>query len=85
MEYVYICFKSRQDANFIADVLQKKGVNCEIVSTPAVFNIGCGLSVKLSKVYGNFAKRVISIYNPKSFVATFLYVTMGKKSTFKRI
>ena len=85
MDYIYIVFKSRQDALFITDALRQKGINAQIVSTPKSFKLGCGLSVKVGSVFVAVIKNALQYYRPKSFKGLFYVKNVGNQIFIKSL
>ena len=49
MEFLIVVYRSRNVSMQAYNYLLSKGITCALVSTPRAANVGCGLSVKLSK------------------------------------
>lgn len=59
MTYCIAVFKSRSQAADCKILLERTGVWCELIETPARLGLGCGLSVKLMRRDYARAKRMI--------------------------
>jgi len=58
-EFIIASFRSRTQAIAFSEKMRARGIRTEIISTPSEVAIGCGLSVKLDKIYLPTAKTVM--------------------------
>ena len=85
MEYLIIAFRSRAHTVKFYDILKRIGVSAEIVNTPKAAGVGCGLSVKINKVYLSAIKRAINTLKTKSFAGFFVVKRVNGKNIIHTI
>ncbi len=85
MEYVVISFRSRAHTVRFADFLREHNIGAEIVNTPKEAGVGCGLSVKISKMYLPAVKKALSLVRLDSFAGIFLVVLVSGKRVVRSI
>ena len=83
MEFVIVVYRSRNMSMRVYNFLASQGVTCALISTPRNANVGCGLSVKLSKSdWANFREALASA---ETFVGFFLMKNTFSGSTLVRL
>lgn len=85
MEYVVVAFRSRSHTVSFSGFLRSNGIPNEIVNTPKEAGVGCGLSVKVSKVYYSAVKRAVYASGSSSFAGFFLVTVVSGKKTVRVI
>lgn len=85
MEYVIVAFRSRAETVAFAKFLTNNGINNQIVNTPKEAGVGCGLSVKINKVYLSAIKRAINTLKTKSFAGFFVVKRVNGKNIIHTI
>lgn len=83
MEYVLAVYRSRNVAIKAYNYLASRGATCALVSTPRAANVGCGLSVKLSR--GDFERERSVLADGESFVGFFLFKSTYRGGTLTRM
>lgn len=84
MEYVAIIFRSRSQAVRFYDFLSGFGVRGEIINTPSEAEVGCGLSVKVSRSAYPVAVAAARKFNGGSMVGFFLVKSeYGRRSVIR--
>ncbi len=64
-------FKSRTQALAVYNYLLSQKIACTTISTPARFNLGCGISIVFPSAYADKVKTGISRLNAGSFIGFF--------------
>lgn len=85
MEYVVISFRSRAHTVKFADFLREHNIPSEIVNTPKEAGVGCGLSVKVSKIFLPAVKKALAVLKLGSYAGIFLVVTVSGKRIVRSI
>lgn len=85
MEYLLVSFRSRQSTVKISDILTKSGVENEIVNTPKEAQIGCGLSIKISKHSLYRVRQILSLTKDGGNAIFFSVKTIAGKRFVKNI
>lgn len=85
MEYLLISFRSRASTVKISNLLTKSGISNEIINTPKEAQIGCGLSIKISKNAFKFAKQILSTTKEAQNALFFSVKTIAGKRFVKNI
>ena len=63
---IIVVFRARSETMNFSMILKSYGVLCQIINTPRVINVSCGISVKLS--YSNLSQ-VEEILQRRKFVS----------------
>ena len=85
MEYLLISFRSRASTVKISNILTKNGLSNEIINTPKEAQIGCGLSIKISKNALTFARQILSTPKEGKNALFFSVKTFAGKRFVKNI
>ena len=85
MEYVIVAFRSRSETVKFNAYLQKNGISSQLVNTPKEAQVGCGLSIKISKssfyIVKNAVKFAVNNGGFRTFAGFFLvFIKNGKKA-----
>ena len=83
MESVIVVYRSRNMSMRAYNFLSSQGVTCALISTPRNANVGCGLSVKLSK--SDWLNYKDALANAETFVGFFLMKNTFSGSTLVRL
>ena len=67
MGYVIAVFKSRNEALRFFKVLSSYNIKANIIATPKIEGLACGVSLKLSKDRYQEAKKLLYRFRPQSF------------------
>lgn len=85
MEYLLISFRSRSTTVKISDFFSRNGLLNEIVNTPKEAQIGCGLSIKISKTALYRARQLLSTMKESKNALFFSVKTIAGKRFVKNI
>lgn len=85
MEYVIAAYRSRAHTVRFYEFLRSIGLAAEIINTPKEAGVGCGLSVKVSKVNLFSLRKAVSIANLTSFAGIFLVKITADRRIVKTI
>ena len=83
MEFVIAVYRSRNVSMSAYNFLSSQGVTCALISTPRNANVGCGLSVKLSK--SDWLNYKDTLASGETFVGFFLVKKTFSGSTLVRL
>lgn len=83
MEYIIAVYRSRNVSMRVYNYLVGQNQVCAIVSTPQGAGVGCGLSVKFSRITLNGYGHIIS--QAETFVGFFLVKTTLRGTTITRL
>lgn len=72
MEFYVAVFRARTQTLIFANLLKSYGVKCNVINTPRVINVSCGISVKLSKFDFVRAQEIINRRKFDSFAGFYL-------------
>lgn len=85
MEYIIVSYRSRAHTIKFHEILRRNGIYSEIVNTPKEANVGCGLSVRISKERFVLAKKIVHMLKLNSFAGFFICKTEAGKKVIRTI
>ena len=85
MEFVVVAFRSRAQTVKFSEHLNKFNIANEIINTPKEAGVGCGLSIKISKMALPIVKKMLQLSNLSSFAGIFLVSIYGGKRLVRSI
>lgn len=77
MNYCIIVFRAKSHTINFANILKSYKIPCEIISTPRVVNVSCGISVKFMYVDLNVVKQILSRRNFDTYGGIYQIVGSG--------
>lgn len=85
MEWIIVAFRSRAHTVKFSELLAKNGIQNQIVNTPKEAGVGCGLSVKISRIYFNVVKKAVFKVDLNSFAGFFSVKQFAGQTIVKSI
>ena len=77
MDYMIIVFRARSHTINFANLLQSYKVPCQIVNTPRIVNVSCGISVKFSSLYLKNVQQILSRRYFDTFAGIYKIIGIG--------
>lgn len=84
-DYILVIFSVRTSTMQFNMLLQKNGIRSVIVETPKSASASCGISVRFSAKYFDFAKELLKKSGIKNFVAFYYVSTRFGKTMLTKI
>ena len=83
--YYIIVFRARSHTINFCRILTSYNVSCEIINTPRILNISCGISIKFNPKDYTIVENILSRRNFDTFGGVFAVEGYGSVQRAKRI
>lgn len=77
MDYMIIVFRARSHTINFANLLHSYKIPCQIINTPRIVNVSCGISVKFSSMYIKNVQQILSRRYFDTFAGIYQVVGIG--------
>ena len=85
MDFLIIVFRARSHTINFANLLSSYKVRCEIINTPRIVNVSCGISVKFSPSVLSVVNQILSRRNFDTFGGIYQISGFGANQRVLRV
>ncbi|MBQ3495055.1 MAG: DUF3343 domain-containing protein [Clostridia bacterium] len=85
MDNILIVFRARSETMNFAMLAKSYGINYQIVNTPRIINVSCGISVKINFAYIEKAKDILKRRSFSTFAGVYKIEQEGLRQKAVRI